>query len=299
MPNIITVYLGVLGAIGAIELEVPGLNDLFPINANIASNSSGRRVEPGEYILDSIAYTPKTPEVQNAYGEAIIRFIGENRIKLAIFGGETAPDGSLAPTEGGSIRVDNDALSAIVNFIEGSGSGTTLIVTDDEPGMINSIRINRWYGRPANIGRIALIRPGRFRGEEVDHSFYTNSGMDDYGLGDWLIWELLYNLGFEAASQTDFYQTYDESWIGYEDSSYDDDESPYDSERQEEEAPYIADPFSDTEQQNMTFENQIESSQIESSQIESSQIESSYDADSGPGDTTDSGNVDDSPDNNY
>src|SRR5262249_50211158 len=100
MPNKITAYLGASGAIGAIELEVPGMNDLYPINANVAPNAKGLRVEPGEYILDSIAYTPETPEVQTAYGGAIIRFVGENQNKLAIFGGETEPDGSLLPTEG-------------------------------------------------------------------------------------------------------------------------------------------------------------------------------------------------------
>jgi hypothetical protein len=117
MSNAITVYLGALGAIGAIELEVPGLNDLFPINANVAPNARGRRVEPGEYILDSIAYTSKTTEIQAAYGEAIIRFIAENRNKMAIFGGELAPDGSLLPTEGASIRVNNDVLGRIVDYI--------------------------------------------------------------------------------------------------------------------------------------------------------------------------------------
>lgn len=283
MPNKITVYLGVLGAIGAVELEVPGLNDLYPINVNIAPNARGRRVEPGEYILDSIAYTPKTPEVQTAYGEAIIRFVGENESKLAIFGGRPAPDGGLLPTEGSSIRVGNDALSGIVSFIEESGGETLLIATDDEPGLINSLRINKWYGQPANTERIGLIRPTRFRGEEVDQSYYTDSGLDVSDLAEWLMWQLLYNLTGETARQTVFHQTYDYSWIGYEDSAYDYSESSDESEWREE-APYIADPFCDTEPQNLTFENQSETS---------------YDAESGPGDTSGAVDADDTPDNNY
>jgi hypothetical protein len=283
MPKKITVYLGVSGAIGAIELEVPGLNDLYPINANIASNARGRRVEPGEYILDSIAYTPKTPEVQTAYGEAIIRFVGENENRLAIFGGETASDGGLAPTEGSSIRVGNDALSGIVNFIEDNSSETLLIVTDDEPDLINRFRSSKWYGQPANTERIGLIRPRRFQGKEVDQTFYTESGLDEFNLGDWLMWELLYNLDIVSARQTDFYQTYYESWIGYEDSVYGYDESADDSSRQEE-APYIADPFCDTEQQNPSFENQSLSP---------------ADAEIEPGDADGAVDIDDTPDNTY
>lgn len=279
MPNKITVYLGVLGAIGAIELEVPGLNDLFPINANIAPNARGRRVEPGDYILDSIAYTPKTPEVQAKYGEAIIRFVGEDGNKLAIFGGEPASDGRLAPTEGSSVRVGNDALSSIVNYIEECGSEIPLMVTDDEPGLINSLRSNKWYGQPANTERIGFIRPSRFRSE-------------DYDSDDWLMWESLYYMDDDAASQIGFYQTYDEDWIVYEDEVSSDseplapseeipetgDKSTDDYERREE-APYIADPFCDTEQQNLSFENQNENS--------------------GPGDTAGSLDIDDEPDNNY
>ena len=297
MPNRITVYLGGPGAIGSIELEVLGMNDLYPINSNIAPNASGRRVEPGEYILDSIAHTPETPEVQTAYGGAIIRFVGENENRLAIFGGETAPDGSLLPTEGSSIRVANDVLVRIVTYIEERGSETQLIVTDDEPGLINSIRSRTWHGRPANADRISLIRPRRFRGEAVKQTFYTDSGLSHSDLTDWLMWELLYNLDDEAASQTDFYQTYDEGWMGFEgdasggpdildtweqipeagDESSDDSEEP-------EEAPYIADPFGDTEQQNLTFENQSESSDDTVIEL---------------GDAVDSLDIDDAPDNNY
>src|SRR5262249_46377110 len=142
MSEKITIYLGAPGSIGTLELEVLGLNELYPINANIAPNAKGRRVEPGEYALDSIAYTPKTQEIQSAYGGAIIRFAGENKGKLAIFGGETAADGSLLPTEGSSIRVSNEALERIVSYIEESNVEPRLLVIEDEPGLINSIRSN-------------------------------------------------------------------------------------------------------------------------------------------------------------
>ncbi|MBO0857661.1 MAG: hypothetical protein J2P21_04245 [Chloracidobacterium sp.] len=275
MPNKITVYLGPSGAIGAIELEVIGLNDLYPINANTAPNANGPRVEPGEYIFDSIAYTPKTQEIQTAYGGAIIRFTGENRSRLAIFGGETGPDGGLLPTEGASIRVMNDVLERIVNYIEERGGETLLIVTDDEPGLINNIRIGRWYGQPADTGQISLIRPTRFKGEKIERTFYTDDYYDD---SDWLMWEILHSLGDDAAAQTDFYQTYDKGWVpeaGVE--------PPFGYERSEEE-PYIADPFVDTEEQSLTFEDQIDSSDA---------------ADGGAGDTSDWADIDEAPDNNY
>ena len=262
MPNKITVYLGALDTIGVIELEVPGMNDLYPINANMASNAKGHRAAPGEYTLDSIAYTPETPEVQAAYGRAIIRFVGENENKLAIFGGETAPDGGLLPTEGSSVRVDNDVLGRIVGFIKEGGSEAHLTVTDDRPGLINSFRSNKWYGRPAETGRIRHIRPARFRGDAVEHTFYPDSGLDDSGSNDWLMWELLYSLG--GAEQIP--EAGDE---------------PSDDSEQSEEAPYIADPFGDTEQQNLTFERQNESRD---------------DTEIGPGDTSDIYNA---PDNNY
>jgi hypothetical protein len=94
------------------------------------------------------------------------------------------------------------------------------------------------------------------------------------------MWELLYNLGGEDARQTDFYQTYEEDWIGAEQIPETGDESSDDSE-QSEEAPYIADPFGDTEQENLTFERQNESQD---------------DTEIGPGDTSD---IDNAPDNNY
>jgi hypothetical protein len=289
MPNTITVYLGALGAIGAIELEVPGLNDLFPINANVAPNARGRRVEPGEYILDSIAYTPKTTEIQTAYGEAIIRFNGENQNKMAIFGGELAPDGSLLPTEGASIRVNNDVLGRIIDYINESGSETPLIVTDDGPGLINSIRINKWYGHPANTEQIGLIRPKRFKGKPVEQTFYTDSGLDDSDINDWVMWNLLYSMGDEAATETDFFQTYDEGWTGFEGGdTWEEIPEPGDvapdSSEQSDEEPYIADPFADTERQNLTFENQSESP-------DDMEIE--------PEDTAGSAGADDAPDNNY
>jgi hypothetical protein len=280
MPNMIKIYLGALGAIGAIELEVPGFNDLYPINANIAPNARGRRVERGEYMLDSIAYTPKTQEVQTAYGKAIIRFVGENENKMAIFGGETAPNGDLLPTEGSSIRVSNEVLERVVSYIEERESGTELIVTDGEPGLINKLRINNWYGQPANTERIGLIRPERFRGEPIEQTIYTESDLSYSDTDDWFMWELLYYMDDEAASQTDFYQTYDEEVTGCESgASCDPDTLLPDGCDQSEEAPYIADPFVDIEQRNLTFENQSESPD--------------------DGDTYDSTGVDDAPDNNY
>lgn len=289
MPNKITIYLGAPGTIGAIELEVFGINDLYPINANIAPNGAGRRVEPGEYIFDSIAYTPKAPEVQATYGAAIIRFGGETGNKLAIFGGETAPDGSLLPTEGSSVRVGNDVLDTIVRYIEGSESETLLIATDDEPGLINSIRSNRWRGQPANTGQIRLLRPARFRGAAVDQTFYEDNDLAGSEITDLLMWALLYSLDDKSATQIDFYRTYDEAWIGYEDSASggpdivdsweqgpEDGGVSSDDIEQLEEAPYIADPFCDTNQLNLTIETQSESSE--------------------PGAALD---IDDAPDNNY
>src|SRR5262245_18264204 len=139
MSNKITVYLGPAGTIGTIELETPGFNELYPINANVAPNANGHRVEPGEYLLDSIAYTPYDIAGRDTYGIAIIRFASEDGSKLAIFGGEFGPDGSLLPTEGSSLRVSNDALENIVTYIDERGGETSLTATDDAPGPINSV----------------------------------------------------------------------------------------------------------------------------------------------------------------
>src|SRR5262249_54934079 len=158
----------------------------------------------------------------------------------------------------------------------------------------NRIRSKRWHGQPANTKHISLIRPARFRGEAVDETFYTDSGPDDSDLTDWLMWELLYNLDDEAARQTEFYQAYDEGWVDFEDGACGGPDNRdtceqipeaggelSDDSEQSEEAPYIADPFGDTEQQNMTFE---------------SQNQISVDTEIEPDDTADSLEIDNTPD---
>jgi hypothetical protein len=294
MPNKITIYLGESGALGTIELEVPGMNDLYPVNANIAPNAGGRRVEPGEYFLDSIAYTPKSSEVQTAYGEAIIRFVADDGNKLAIFGGEPAPDGGLAPTEGNSIRVGNDVLGTIVDYIEEGGRTAMLMVTDDNPGFINSIRSNKWHGRSANTEQINLIRPRLLQDEAVEEALYIDNSLDDSDLTGRLIWELLYNLFNEAAGQTDLYQTYDDGGSGFEGAASEgadifapQEQIPATGDEQSddpEEPPYIADPFGDTIRQIPAFDYQSESS---------GDTETETDDTSAPPD------IEDAPDNNY
>ncbi len=191
--NQITLFATFDGTLGTLSLDVP-----FKIDPRFAASNStdedepGSQIAPGTYTFTGIAYVPSSkPELQARYGRAIIRFNDANGFNVAIIGGASDNEGFPVLAEGESIRVSNETLEEIIAYLDGK-TGTELVVTEEEPGVLTSLVGHNWIGR-----EVTNIRPRRIKataiGEtELTDDFYTSSTFGDLELDIDPFWEFAY-----------------------------------------------------------------------------------------------------------